>query len=156
MKVSKGFLKVIEAYIEKEKEADKLFAECVNSQPDKNIEGCAKYILSEVQKSKICGWEDSEIYGMAKHYYDEKDIKTPTGNIGVSKVVVNHHIDLSESEKEEAKQKALEEFKRDERLKLEAEKKKAEEKERLKAEAKRKLAEKRREKESKMQLDLFG
>ena len=140
MEVTKNFEKVIEAFIEKEKKEDKLFAECVDSQPKKTIKGCVNYILKEVQKSKICGWTDEEIFGMAKHFYDEKELKDP-GTVKAGRVVVNHHIDLSESEKEEAKQKALEEFKRDERLK---------------AEAKRKLAEKRREKESKMQLDLFG
>ena len=155
MEVTKNFEKVIEAFIEKEKKEDKLFAECVDSQPKKTIKGCVNYILKEVQKSKICGWTDEEIFGMAKHFYDEKELKDP-GAVKVGRVVVNHHIDLSESEKEEAKQKAWEEFKRDERLKLEAEKRKADERERLKAEAKRKLAEKRREKESKMQLDLFG
>ena len=154
MEVTKNFEKVIEAFIEKEKKEDKLFAECVDSQPKKTIKGCVNYILKEVQKSKICGWTDEEIFGMAKHFYDEKELKDP-GAVKAGRVVVNYHIDLSESEKEEAKQKALEEFKRDERLKLEAEKRKADEKERLKAEAKRKLAEKRREKESKMQLDLF-
>ncbi len=154
MEVTKNFEKVIEAFIEKEKKEDKLFAECVDSQPKKTIKGCVNYILKEVRKSKICGWTDEEIFGMAKHFYDEKELKDP-GEVKAGRVVVNYHIDLSESEKEEAKQKAWEEFKRDEKLKLEAEKRKADEKERLKAEAKRKLAEKRREKESKMQLDLF-
>ena len=55
MKATEAFTLTIAAYIEKEKQADKLFAKCVDSQPSKTIEGCVNYILKEVQKSQVIG-----------------------------------------------------------------------------------------------------
>lgn len=154
MKTTKQFRKTIEAFIESEKKADALFAECVDGQPEKTIQGCVNYILHEVKKSNIVGWTDAEIYGMAKHFYDEKEIKDP-GSIN-ARVVVNHHVDLSEEEKREAKAKALADFEKAERERLEKEKKKREEKAIKMKEAKEKALREKRERESKMQLDLFG
>lgn len=80
--------------------------------PDKTLDGCIDYIFTTVQKSGCNGFTDDEVYGMAVHYFDEPnealgDIKHLTPN-----VVVNHHVELTEEEKEEAKQAALEEIKR--------------------------------------------
>ena len=154
MKTTKQFRKTIEAFIESEKKADVLFAECVDGQPEKTIQGCVNYILHEVKKSNIVGWTDAEIYGMAKHFYDEKALKDP-GSLN-ARVVVNHHVDLSEEEKREAKAKALADFEKAERERLEKEKKKREEKAIKMKEAKEKALREKRERESKMQLDLFG
>ena len=154
MKTTEEFRKTIEAFIEREKEADALFAECVDGQPEKTIQGCVNYILHEVKKSNIVGWTDAEIYSMAKHFYDEKDIKDP-GSVN-ARVVVNHHVDLSEEEKRKAKEKALADFEKAERERLEKEKKKREEKEKKMKEAKEKALQEKRERESKMQLDLFA
>lgn len=88
MKATEAFAKTIGAYIEKEKQADPLFAKCVDEQPTKTVQGCVNYILKEVKKSGIAGWTDAEIFGMAKHFYDEKELKDP-GAIS-ARVVVNH------------------------------------------------------------------
>lgn len=154
MKTTEEFRKTIEAFIEREKEADALFAECVDGQPEKTIQGCVNYILQEVKKSNVVGWTDAEIYGMAKHFYDEKEIKDP-GSIN-ARVVVNHHVDLSEEEKKKAKEKALADFEKKEMERLEKEKKKREEKAAKMKEAKEKALQEKRERESKMQLDLFA
>ena len=154
MKATEAFAKTIGAYIEKEKQADPLFAKCVDDQPKKTIQGCVNYILNEVKKSGIAGWTDAEIFGMAKHFYDEKELKDP-GAVR-ARVVVNHHVELSEDEKAEAKKKALKEYQEVERKKLEA-KAKAERTRVIKREeAKAKALMEKRERESKMQLDLFG
>ena len=67
---------------------------------------CITYILTEVYKSGSSGFDDSEIFGMAVHYYDEDDIIVES-NPSISSVVVNHHIELTEEEKAEARQAAL-------------------------------------------------
>ena len=154
MKATEAFAKTIGAYIEKEKQADPLFAKCVDDQQKKTIQGCVNYILNEVKKSGIAGWTDAEIFGMAKHFYDEKELKDP-GAVR-ARVVVNHHVELSEDEKAEAKAKALADYEQAEREKLER-KAKAERERAIKREEARKEAQKeKRERESKMQLDLFG
>ncbi len=154
MKASDEFTKTIGAYIEKEKQADPLFAKCVDEQPEKTIQGCVNYILTEVKKSGVAGWADAEIFGMAKHFFDEKSLKDP-GAIS-ARVVVNHRIELTDEEKAKAREKALKDFEQAERERL---KKKAEadmEREVKREEAKTKALMEKRERESKMQLDLFG
>lgn len=154
MKATEAFTKTIGAYIEKEKQADPLFAKCVDDQPKKTIQGCVNYILNEVEKSGIAGWTDAEIFGMAKHFYDERELKDP-GAIK-AKVVVNHHVDLSEEEKAKAKEKALQEYQEAERKKLE--KKAQADKERAAKREEQRIQDlkEKRERENKLQLDLFG
>ena len=154
MKASEAFVKTIGAYIEKEKKADPLFAECVDSQPKKTIQGCVNYILSEVKKSGIAGWTDDEIYGMAKHFYDEKELKDP-GAIRAN-VVVNHRIELSDEDKAKAREKALKDYEQAERDRLEKKARAEREREQKREEAKAKALQEKRERESKMQLDLFA
>ena len=154
MKASEAFVKTIGAYIEREKQADPLFAKCVEEQPKKNIQGCVNFILHEVKKSGIAGWTDDEIFGMAKHFYDEKELKDP-GAIN-AKVVVNHHVELSDDDKAKAKEKALQEYQEAERKKLEQKAKADKERAEKREEARIKALHEKRERENKMQLDLFG
>ena len=154
MKATKAFADVIGAYIEKEKQADELFAKRVDEQPTKTITGCVNYILKEVKNSGVNGWTDDEIFGMAKHFFDEKDLKDPGAING--RVVVNCRVELSDEEKAKAKEKALKDFELAERERLEK-KAKAERTRAIKREeAKTQALMEKRERESKMQLDLFG
>lgn len=68
---------------------DELFAITI-SKPNKNIDDCATYILTEVKKTGRQGFADEEIYKMAIHYYDEDSIEV--GKPISSRVVVNHAI----------------------------------------------------------------
>ena len=105
MKSTEHFKKVIEDYLNDRAENDKLFAEKYANEK-KNIDDCITYILNEVQKSGYNGFTDDEIFGMAVHYYDEEQI-----NVGApvkARVVVNHVVELTEEEKAEARQKAME------------------------------------------------
>lgn len=54
---------------------DPLFAS-VYAKPNKNINECLDYILSEAKKrgNAVC-MSDDEVFGLAVHYYDEDDIK---------------------------------------------------------------------------------
>lgn len=153
MKATENFIKVISAYIEREKEADELFAKCLEEQPNKTIEGCVNYILKEVKSSGIAGWTDEEIFGMAKHFFDERELKDP-GALQ-ARVVVNHHVELSEEEKKTAKERALKDYEETERKKLEEKAKRERERAIKKEQEKAQALLEKRERENKRQLNLF-
>ena len=67
-----------------------------------------------MQKSGCNGFEDDEIFGMAVHYYDEEEIEV--GKPINCQVVVNHMVELTEEEKEQARQDAIKKL-RDEEMK---------------------------------------
>ena len=75
MKATELFIKRIEDYLKKEADADPVFAKRMQEQPKKTPEAVCNYILLEVEKSKRSGWADEEVYGMAKHFVDEVDLK---------------------------------------------------------------------------------
>lgn len=104
MQVSTSFKNSIQSYLEQRAEYDDLFARSYRN-PLKNIEDCITYILNYVQKSGCNGFDDDEIFGQAVHYYDEADIEV--GKPIDCKVVVNHHVELTEEEKAEARKEAI-------------------------------------------------
>lgn len=104
MKVSAPFKNAIQSYLEQRAEYDELFARSYRN-PLKNIEDCITYILNYVQKSGCNGFDDDEIFGQAVHYYDEADIEI--GKPIDCKVVVNHHVELTEEEKAQARTDAM-------------------------------------------------
>ncbi len=103
-KGTQAFNDTIKAYLEKRAENDSLFA-VKFANPSKSVEDCVTYILNQVQKSGCNGFTDAEVYGMAIHYYEENEIEV--GNPINCKVVVNHTVELTEKEKEEARQEAI-------------------------------------------------
>lgn len=104
MKATDHFKTVIQVYLDQRAEYDELFATSYRN-PDKNIDDCVTYILSEVQRSGCNGFADDEIFSMAMHYYDEIDIVV--GKPIEGKVVINHHVELTAEEKEQARQDAV-------------------------------------------------
>lgn len=104
MKASIHFQTEIQNYLEQRAEYDELFARSYRN-PLKNIEDCITYILNYVQKSGCNGFSDDEIFGQAVHYYDEPEIEV--GKPIDCKVVVNHHVELTEEEKQQARQDAI-------------------------------------------------
>lgn len=104
MKPTDPFKAAIQKHLDEVAEKDSLFAETIKK-PNKNIDDCITYIMNEVQKSGRQGFTDDEVYGMAIHYYDEDDIKP--GKKVNAKVIVNHSVELTPKEIEDAKQKAI-------------------------------------------------
>lgn len=105
MKGTEQFQKTIKAYLDDRALIDAMFAESY-AKPNKSIEECCNFIFTQVQKSGCCGFADDEIYGMAVHYYDEDnlgEIKAIQGQ-----VVVNHKVELTAQEIEEARKEAKE------------------------------------------------
>ena len=103
-KVTDYFKLTIQNYLESRAQADELFAPRY-ANPKKNIDDCVTYILNQVKQSGCNGFTDDEIYSMALHYYDEDNIEV--GKSLKCKVVVNHTIELTEAEKADARQKAM-------------------------------------------------
>lgn len=105
LKGTESFTRAISAYLNAQAAADPLYAETLKK-PGKNIDDCVTYILNQVKNSGCCGFEDAEIFGMAVHYYDEDDIKP--GSPIKCNVVVNHQVQLTEEEIQQAKATAME------------------------------------------------
>jgi hypothetical protein len=105
MKTSEVFKRSIQQYLDGVAGVNSVFAEKLKN-PKKNIDDCLTYILNQVKKSGMNGMEDSEVYGMAMHYYDEEDIKV--GSPVNAQVIVNHEVKLTPEEIVELKEKARE------------------------------------------------
>ncbi len=151
--VSDSFTTAIQNYLDGFAAKDEHFAKCY-SNPKKSIVECCAYIVGQVQKMGMRGLADDEVYQMARHYYlEEIDPKELQIAYEPNRVISNHHVDLSEEEKAQAKEQALKEYKekclREEETKKRAEEEriqKEEEKARKKAEA---AAKKKEEQEAK-------
>lgn len=143
MKATKEFIDVIQSYLEGEAGKDEQFRNKWETS-GKTAEQVCNYIMSEVSKSKRAGWADAEIYGMAKHFIDEDELKDPGTENGVSRVVVNKPIDLSEEDKKRAKEEAkaayMKQLEMEEKERIAKEKEKEEKKAAAKMEKAKKAA----------------
>ena len=104
MKGTEHFKKTIKAYLESRASTDSLFAVSY-AKENKNLDDCITFILNQVKASGCCGMTDDEVYSLATHYYDEDDINV--GSPISCSVVVNHQIELTDEEKEQARQEAI-------------------------------------------------
>lgn len=120
MKTTDHFKKTIKSYLDQRAEEDAQFAEKYANE-EKNIDDCCTYILNTVKKTGCNGFTDDEIFGMAVHYYDEESIDI--GKEIQARVMINHTVELTEEEKKEARQKAIDAYQDDCRKKLEEQRK---------------------------------
>lgn len=104
MNGTKAFQDTIAQYLMARAENDPLVAVKL-ANPSKTMEQCCAYIIGEVKKSGCCGFADDEIFGMAMHFWEEPEIEV--GTIPNCKMVVNHIVELTEEEKEQARQEAI-------------------------------------------------
>lgn len=104
MKGTEHFKKTIKAYLDSRASTDSLFAVSY-AKENKNLDDCITFILNQVKASGCCGMTDDEVYSLATHYYDEDDINV--GSQISCGVVVNHQIELTDEEKEQARQEAI-------------------------------------------------
>ena len=116
------FENAIREYLEKFAAGDPAFAEKYREgiEGKKDVKSCCAYIIAQVKKTGRQGFTDDELYGMAVHFYDEKEVTVPEGNAqkGV-KVVVNTKIELSKADKERIEKEAREKVEAEERAKAE-------------------------------------
>lgn len=104
MKTSNAFKETIKAYLEKRASEDELFA-ITYQKENKNLDECCNYVMECAKKGGCAGYADEEVFGWAVHYYDEDDIKNIKPISG--KVIVNHAVELTEEDKQAAKNKAM-------------------------------------------------
>ena len=137
----------IKDYLDRLAERDDYFALSYEN-PAKSIEECVDYICTQVRNMKVEGLDDDDVYGMAIHYYQEENPGDISKGIN-ARVVVNHTVELTEEEKAEARQRAIDEL-------AAAEKKKIQDKEKREKEAaKAKAEEARKKNEQEGVLSLF-
>ena len=103
--VSECFKATIKKHLDEIAQVDDSFAEAYEHDEKKSLDECCQFIISMAKKEGCSGYADDEVYGWAIHYYVEKEVKFD--KVECQKVVVNHHVELTEEEKEEARQKAL-------------------------------------------------
>lgn len=124
-KVSQAFKETIKDYLETMAARDAAFAGSYADE-SKSVDECCEYILGQVYSRGENGFDDSEVFGMAVHYYVEKDLgEWPKA--GECQVKVNHRVELTPEEIEEAKNEAKERITREEVAAIKAQKKRAEE-----------------------------
>ena len=114
-KGTQAFNETIKTYLEERAENDTLFA-VKYANPSKSVDDCVTYILNSVQKSGCNGFEDDEIFGMAVHYWEENEIEV--GKPVNCQVVVNHTVELTEEEKAQARQDAIDRLRNEEMAKM--------------------------------------
>lgn len=108
MKSTEAFKKVIKNYLEDRGSRDPLFSRII-TKPGKNIDDCITYILNTVKESGANGFTDDEVYSMAIHYFNEDKIDVGRSITGLD-VRVNHHVDLTDEDKVEAKKTAMDQL----------------------------------------------
>ena len=114
-KGTNAFTDTIRQYLEQRAENDALFA-VKFANPSKSVEECVTYIINDVYKSGCNGFENEEIFGKAIHYYEENEIEV--GQTVNCQVVVNHTVELTEEEKEQARKDAIERLRQEEMAKM--------------------------------------
>lgn len=115
MKGTQAFQDTIARYLMARAENDPLVAVKL-ANPSKTMEQCCAYIIGEVKKSGCCGFTDDEIFSWAMHFWDEPEIEV--AEIPNCKVVVNHVVELTEEEKEKARQDAINKLRDEEMAKM--------------------------------------
>ena len=104
MKGTESFKQTIHSYLEQRANEDTLFAEKYHA-VNRSIDDIVTYILNEVMKSECHGFDDDEIYSLAIHAAEEKDLEV--GKPMECDVRVNHIVELTEEEKQEARRNAI-------------------------------------------------
>ena len=104
------FKLTIQNYLDARAREDELFAPRY-ANPKKNIDDCCTFIINQVRQSGCNGFADEEIYSMALHYYDEEDIDI--GKPLQCDVRIDHVVELTEDEKVQARQAAMQRAERE-------------------------------------------
>lgn len=148
MQSTEFFQKRIKEHLDNKAANDAAFAEKYANEK-KSIEECCDFIIGEVKKTNRIGFDDSEIYGLAIHYYDEEECK-PDGHHSC-RVICDVAPVLTDEEKAKLAYEAKAEYKQ-------VLVRKMQEEERKRKEKAARLAKEKSEKEAAMynQMSLFG
>ena len=78
--------------------------------PSKSMEGAVNYLCSQIQKSGMCCVDDTTVMNILVHYFDENEIED-CGKVNCNIVVSKP--ELSEEDKAELKEQAMEQYKQE-------------------------------------------
>lgn len=159
---SEAFVERIQAFLNEQAAKDEAFAAKWKA-TERTLQDCAAWIVEQVAQqfrdTGQMGYDDSDIYGMALHFFDEPELKAK-GNMNFQGMIVcNSKMQytpepLSDAEKAELDAKAREQYQQEQLRKLRAEQEKAQQQEQKRIE---KLKEKQQKQAAQyVQQDLFG
>lgn len=104
---------IIKTYLDSRAASDPLFAEKYKN-PKKSIQECIQFILGEAQSKavKIGGtagafMDDTEVFGLAVHYYDEDNIEVKKINGQCIPEFHGASYEVTDEDRENAKKAAL-------------------------------------------------
>lgn len=132
----------IKSYLDNRAKTDELFAVSY-AKTNKNIDECFNYVVGEAKKQGNAVYlPDDVVFGWAVHYYDEDDIKINRLPAN-TRVSAKASVELTEEDKEKARDLAVQEYKQQciDKLKAadEAKAKKAAEKKKAEIERRKKI-----------------
>ena len=78
--------------------------------PSKTMEGAVNYLCGQIQKSGLCCVDDSTVMNILVHYFDENEIEEG-GKVNCNIVVSKP--ELSDEDKAELKEQAMEQYKQE-------------------------------------------
>lgn len=154
--MSKAFENVIAAYLKSEADGDPMFRAKMEAHPEKDTKAVCEYITSEVYRLGAGGYEDDEIYSMAKHFIDEDELKPQKFNHANVRAVVNHKVELTAEEKAVAKAQAKSEYLKQVKAQEAEKEARAMEKAKERQEKKKAEALAKAKEQARMQPSLFG
>lgn len=106
---NKTFKEAIKSYLDERAGTDELFAKSY-AKENKNLDECCSYIMGEARKrGNAVAMSDTEVFGLAVHYYDEDDIKVnklPAAARAVASVS-SQSVKLTEEDKKKAREEAI-------------------------------------------------
>ena len=79
--------------------------------PKKSLENAINYLCHEIQKSGLCVVDDQTVLSILLHFYDEDSIEN--GGTPINCNIVVSKPELTEEDKAELKQQAMEQFKQE-------------------------------------------
>ena len=106
---NKTFKEAIKCYLDERAGTDELFAKSY-AKENKNLDECCSYIMGEARKrGNAVAMSDTEVFGLAVHYYDEDDIKVnklPAAARAVASAS-SQSVKLTEEDKKRAREEAI-------------------------------------------------
>lgn len=156
------FQQRIEQFVKEQCEKDSAFADKVRS-TQRTVKDCCAWVVEEIarqfQQNKRYGYDDSEVYGLVLHFYDEPKLKAK-GNLNFHGMIVSNTSatytppELSEEEKLRLQQAARDQYQREQVSKLREAEQKAAQQEQKRVE---RIKEKQQKEAAKyVQPSLFG
>lgn len=106
---NKTFKEAIKSYLDERARTDELFAKSY-AKENKNLDECCSYIMGEARKrGNAVAMSDTEVFGLAVHYYDEDGIKVnklPAAARAVASAS-SQSVKLTEEDKKKAREEAI-------------------------------------------------